>query len=221
MIKHNVSIYNEKELEKFYSRLWVYKSFIYRFVKFKINTDINDDQLKIIENALNIKNRKKRITYIFDTACDYIDNKNKGVNICGFRDGKCFVQQCKKNNLVNGCCRKCIYRTSKGCPSKNVACKLFNCSEVTSRYETIKYEDLKMLKLYNFKNRTIVKHDYFTLREDALKDLYSYTFIYATFRIFIRFIINLIYNKFVIEKNERLLHSNNIKAKYINNGKNF
>ncbi len=59
-----------------------------------------------IINALNIKNRKKRITYIFDSSC-----------------------------------------------------KLFNCSEVTSRYNTIKYDDLKILKPLSKKNRITIKSD--------------------------------------------------------------
>ena len=85
-----------------------------------------------------------------------------------------------------------MYQTNKGCPTKNLSCKLFNCSEVTSRYNTIKYDDLKILKLLSLKNRIIIKSDYFSKREDVLKDLYAYTLSYSTLRILYRLIINYI-----------------------------
>ena len=46
--------------------LFLYKSFLYRFVTF--TTDSKELQDQIIVNALNIKNRKKRITYIYDSV---------------------------------------------------------------------------------------------------------------------------------------------------------
>lgn len=145
-----------------------------------------------IVNALNIKNRKKRITYIYDSSCKLIDDNTKNSNICGFKNGKCYVQRNLNNEKCNGCCRKCLYQTNKGCPTKNLSCKLFNCSEVTSRYNTIKYDDLKILKLLSLKNRIIIKSDYFSRREDVLKDLYAYTLSYSTLRILYRIIINCI-----------------------------
>lgn len=86
----------------------------------------------------------------------------------------------------------CLYKTSKGCSSKNIACKLFNCSAVKEKYEVYEYKELPILKILSIKNRIIVKHDYFSLREDVLKDLYSYSLIYSTIRMGIRIIKNLI-----------------------------
>lgn len=114
---------------------------------------------------------KKRITYIYDNSCKLVDDNTKNINICGFKNGKCYVQQRLKSVKCNGCCRMCIYQTKRGCPTKNLVCKLFNCSEVASRYDVIKYEDLKLLKLLSLKNRIIIESDYFSKREDVLKDL--------------------------------------------------
>lgn len=176
--------------------LFFYKSILIRFCKFE--TTSKDVQDSIIVNALNIKNRKKRIAYIYDSTCDYIDNFYNNENICGFKNCQCYIQRKKKNNLKCGCCRMCLYKTDKGCPSKNLACKLFNCSEVYCRRKVITYKDLKTLKVLSFRQRFIVKSDYFSLREDVLKDLYSYSIIYSAIRIFVRLIRNLI----IVKKTE-------------------
>jgi len=181
--------------------LFLYKSIFFRFCKFE--TDSKDPQDIIIVNALNIKNRKKRITYIYDATCDYIDNFYGRENICGFKNCQCYMQQKKMKDTIDGCCRKCVYVTDKGCPSRNLSCKLFNCSEVYSRRKVITYKDLKVLKLFSLRQRIIIKSDYFTLREDALKDLYSYSLTYTTIRVIIRLINNFIIKKYKKEQEKK------------------
>ena len=180
---------NEKKLYL----LPLYRLSVFKLFNFK--TDSKDEQIIIIANALNIKSRKKRITYIYDSACEYIDNFYNGENICGFKNCKCYVQRSKHLDNKNGCCRFCIYATDKGCPSKNLACKLFNCSEVYSRRKVLTYKDLKTLKVLSVRQRYILKSGYFSLREDVLKDLYSYSIIYAVLRIYYRLIRNWILRK--------------------------
>ena len=46
-----------------------------------------------------------------------------------------------------------------------------------------------------FLNQFIIKSDYFSTREDVLKDLYSYSFTYSTLRIVYRLVKNYIYSK--------------------------
>ena len=186
-----IKINNEKDYQNFIKRLTLYKSIFYINTFFNVDNNINNEEIDYIIYALNIKNRKKRIQYIYNLSCDLIDNKFKGINICGFKDGKCHVQQ-KNNKHCNGCCRKCLYQSEKGCQTKNLACKLFNCSEVTKRYNVIKYEDLKILKLLSLKNQRIIKSNYFSKYEDAIKDLYSYSFIYSVLRITYRLVKNYI-----------------------------
>lgn len=178
-------------IDKLYKNIWLYKSLFYHNVKFTTKKEV-DEQTKYIINALNIKNRNKRIEYVYDRACDLLDNQNKNINICGFKNRKCWVQQKLNNGNKCGCCRLCLYAKETGCPSKNIACKLFNCSEVTNRYKVLTYKDLKILKVLGLYQRIIIKHDYFSLREDVLKDLYSYSLTYSTIRIVYRIIKNLI-----------------------------
>lgn len=168
--------------------LFLYKSFLYRFVTF--TTDSKEFQDQIIVNSLNIKNRKKRITYIYDSACKIIDDYNAFENICGFKNCQCYLNRNTKYKY--GCCRLCKYKSDTGCPTSNLACKLFNCSEVCSRRKVIKYEDLKILKVLSIRQRFVVKSDYFSLREDVLKDLYCYTLTFAIIRIILRSFKNII-----------------------------
>ncbi len=168
----------------------LYRTFIFRWVKFECLS--NDKQDQMIVKALNIKNRKERITYIYDSACLLVDNYYNNENICGFKHNQCYVQRRKKLNLINGCCRCCRYSTSRGCSTKNLTCKLFVCSEVCKRRKVITYEDLKILKVLSFRQQILIKSDYFSLREDVLKDLYSYSIIYAGLRILFRLLKNTI-----------------------------
>lgn len=179
--------------DKKYIFLPLYKSIFFRFCKFE--TKSKDLQDIIIVNALNIKNRKKRITYIYDSTCKYIDDFYNNENICGFKNCQCYVQKEKNNNLKYGCCRRCIYKSDDGCTTKNLACKLFNCREVYSRRKIITYNDLKVLKLLSLRQRFIVKSDFFSLREDVLNDLYPYSIIYSTIRIMVRLVKNRVLRK--------------------------
>ena len=195
-----ITINNYNDYNKFLKRINIYKSILYYNTLFEVKNNINERNIDYITNALNMKNRKKRIEYVYDQSCKLIDRKNKGINICDFENGKCWVQRKIKNGKCNGCCRKCIYQTSNGCSTKNLSCKLFNCTEVRSRYNVIRYNDLILLKLLSKKNQIIIKSDYFSKREDVLKDLYSYSFIYSTFRIVYRLIRNYITVNKIIKK---------------------
>lgn len=187
-----IVIKSKEDYTKFIKRIVLYKSILYINTEFQVERNQINDKLQQMINGLNIKNRYKRITYVYDTACSIIDSNTKGLNVCGFKNNKCYIQQKQNNGKCNGCCRLCKYQNSNGCPTKNLACKLFNCSEVKKRYKTIEYKDLAILKLLSLKNRLIVKSDYFSTREEVLKDLYAYTLTYSILRIFFRSIRNLI-----------------------------
>ncbi len=199
-----VDLSNERKVKKFYKKLWLYKSFLFRGVKFEVG-EVDDKNLKLIVDGLNIKKRKERIDYVYDEACRMIDESVKGKNICGFVDGKCEAHRCMKKDYINGCCRRCRYQTSEGCPSSNFACKLFVCSAVTSKYEVLRLDDIKVLKLFSAKNRYLVKSDYFSKREDVLRDLYTYTLTWAAIRVIFRLIRDQIYvsNTKKINKNRK------------------
>lgn len=185
---------SEENRNKFIRLLPFYKSLFFFYTKFECSNYINEND-KYLISALNIKNRKKRITFIYDKACTILDDSIPKKNICGFSNLKCGLHKCNKLNYNYGCCRKCRYVTDSGCPSSNLACKLFNCSYVKKRYKPLSFKNLDILKLLSLKNRIIVQNDYFSLREDVLKDLYSYSFILSGVRIIIRLLKNYIYKK--------------------------
>lgn len=183
-----IEIKDKKALDKFYRKLFFYKSFIFKKIYFKVKTDYKE--IKPIITALNIKKRKERITYIYDEACTQIDNHYNNKNICGFKNNKCYVQQKLNNGTINGCCRMCKYQSKKGCKTKNLTCKLFTCSEVEKRCQIITFDDLKILNLLSLRNKMILKSDYFSKREDVINDLYIGSFFVWTIRIIIRLINN-------------------------------
>lgn len=173
-----------KKLYNFH-KIPLYRSFIYKNITF----ETDKKELKEIVEALNIKKRKTRITYIYDTACKKIDDHYKNKNICGFKNNKCYVQQKLNNNYENGCCRFCLYQSSKGCKTKNLTCKLFTCSEVEKRCKVITFDDLNILKVLTKRQRLIAKTNYFTKRESFIKDLYIGSFVLWEIKQVIRFII--------------------------------
>ena len=182
-------VINDKAaLDNFYRKLFFYKSFIFKKTTFTVETKY--EQIKPIIKALNIKKRKDRITYIYDEACRQIDNHYKNKNICGFKNNKCYVQQKLNNGTINGCCRLCKYQSEKGCKTVNLTCKLFTCSEVEKRCKKITFDDLKILNLLSYRNKMILKSDYFSKRENVIKDLYYGSVILWAIRIIIRLINN-------------------------------
>ena len=94
--------------------LFLYRSFLFRFVKFKTN----NNNLKNIVHALNIKKRKTRIEYVYDEAIKYI-NKYYSDDLCRFKNNQCIAQRKGNKKGSFGCCRNCPLVTDKGCPSSN------------------------------------------------------------------------------------------------------
>ena len=155
--------------KKFYSKLFLYKTFLYRNVEF--NTNINDEELKEIIKAINIKKNSNRIVYIYDYCCSYIDEFYKGKNLCEFKDSVCISHQSANCKYKNGCCRMCLYQSEKGCQTSNLTCKLFYCSKVKEKWETKSYKDLRMLNLLTWRQRLIVKDNFFASREEYIEEL--------------------------------------------------
>lgn len=189
-MEKEIKIKDEKDLHKFYKKLPLFRSLFYKKITFICND--NKYNLDKIINALNIKNRKKRLTYIFDTACCQIDEHYNVKNLCGFKNGKCYSHQKLKKDYYNGCCRWCLNQSSKGCKTTNLTCKLFVCSEIEKRCKVINFEDLKVLKLLTKRQRAIVKSNYFTKRESFINDLYIGSFVLWEIKQVFRF-INIFY----------------------------
>lgn len=136
-----------------------------------------------------MKNRKEKIINIYDTACKIIDDYEKEKNICGFKNNKC----CMQKRYINGCCRCCINQSNNGCTTSNLTCKLYHCDYICKKYKTLKIEDIEILKKLSFRQRLILKYDYFSKREDVINDLYLNSILLFLIRYVYRLIFKKIY----------------------------
>ncbi len=179
MFKKRIVINNKKDLNRFYNNLKYYRSILFVFTKFYSD----NKEIETFITALNIKNRFKRIRYCYDAAIKQINDFEGGCNFCKFdKNGVC------RNGLKNGCCRYCFHVGDKGCTSENLSCKLFYCSKVYNKHKIVKFDDLKILRCLSFRCRTIIRHDFFTKKEDVLMDLYIGSILILFVRYFYRFI---------------------------------
>ena len=161
--------------------------FILKYIHIDYEVDTKNEDILQIVKAISIKNKLKRIEYIIDTICDNIDNYYKDAPMCKFINNKCECHRKKGYNYINGCCRYCKYQSNKGCTTKNVACKLFNCSYVDlNGKKKLGFNDIKLTKCLSLRQRYILINSYFTTKEDIVKDLY-YGPIISTTRFIIRF----------------------------------
>ena len=185
-----IVIKTKKDLNSFYKRLWLYRSFLYRNVTFILDEDKYN--ISNFIDCLNIKNRRKRIEDIYDSACEEIDSFYEGKNICGFKDDQCYVQRKLKNNKFNGCCRMCIYLRNKGCSTKNLTCKLFFCEEARKRHKTLTIKDINIFKMFTIRQRYIISTDYFNSRDEVINDLYIGSIMVVVFKYVYRMIKKMI-----------------------------
>lgn len=188
--------------EKLFKKIKYYKTILYSRVEFvsqiddsEIDSNLEGLEIQGIIKALNIKNKWKRVEFMYDYLCELLDNYYDGKNICEFCDNKCLAQQFKGSTYENGCCRLCKYQSPTGCTSSNLTCKLYYCEKVKSKNNTIEYKDLKMMKLFSLRQRLIIKNCFFSSREEMLLDLKVGSIVFYAIRILYRVLRNLIYVK--------------------------
>ena len=92
----------------------------------------------------------------------------------------------KSCKYKNGCCRRCLYQSNKGCTTSNLTCKFFYCEKVKQKHKILTMDDIKILRCFSCRQREIVRHDYFSSREEVISDLYVGSLIIFTIRIIFR-----------------------------------
>ena len=182
-----IIVNSKNDLKKFYKRLKYYKYLF--FVKF----ESDNNEIQDIITALNIKKRNKRIEYVYDYSCKYIDNYWENINYCGFKCNKCYCQQYKGCKYKNGCCRLCKYQSDNGCITSNLTCKFYYCTEVLRRHKVLTYNDIKILKLFSLRQKVIIKHSFFNSRGEILFDLKYMPLILVSFKLLYRNIFRIIF----------------------------
>ena len=173
MNKKLITIDNYKDYVRFIKRLKIYKSFFYKKTSFKLNDSTSNEDLVPIIKALNIKDRDKRMEYVYDEVCSYIDRKMTSKDYCEFKNNRCIVQRKYNSPKFNGCCHTCIYQKNKTCTTSNISCKLFFCPTIKRKYKLLKAKNIDILKLYSLRQRILIHLDFYTSREEVLKDLKS------------------------------------------------
>ena len=189
---------------KNYNYLFLYKSLLFKV--FNYYTNSNDEDLKAIVEALNIKRRKKRIEYIYDYCCNKLDKFYEGKNVCDFKNNQCRSQQIPNCKYKNGCCRACWYQSNKGCTTSNLTCKLFYCNKVIEKFEVMTTKDLKILKLFSFRQRYMLGYEFFSSRKWVIFDLWVGSILFSALRSGLNTIINVIRLKLRSKKKSNDTH---------------
>ena len=143
--------------------------------------------------GITVHSRLKRISFIYDKACQMVDDLHKGENICGYKCNQCIVQRMIKSDEINGCCRTCSYQGPTGCTTKNLPCKLFNCEEVKKKYKVYEMKDIHLLDGLSRRQRLMLKFDLFSKREEILLDLYIGSIFLAGIRCYFGLFKRMIY----------------------------
>lgn len=127
--------------------------------------------------AFNIKSPKKRISYIYDYLCNYIDEDMKKNNYCEFENGTCIANRLGYSiHSKNGCCyiRKqglCKHLTCNGCINPNISCKMYMCSYL-NKVKKISNYDTKKIYLtscfFNNMDHNFFKRHYFITKKEFI-----------------------------------------------------
>ena len=146
------------------------------------NKNLLNDMLTI-KNAINIKDKYKRYSYIYDTVCSYLDEKIN-TNYCEFNCDICIRDRLKNNNHKNGCCEckgrgKCKYLIDSTCTLGNcMACKLFTCKTLRKKGIIHNINDYPLTKyFFTNKQKRILEFSYWTPREIVLDRLITNTYV--------------------------------------------
>lgn len=145
-------------------------------------------QVTQVAEALNIKDYKKRLSYVYDKACDLLDDDFYGKNVCEFKDNKCMYAR-TENTSCDGCCRTrdgkrvCVYLKNHICSIRCLACKFHVCKYVRKKGLRYKVNDLLVLKyLLNWKQKIIVYLNFFKKKEETVNDLFRNSIILWAFK---------------------------------------
>ena len=68
-MKKKIVVNNRNDYNRFVKKLFIYKSILYKNVYFELENIVEDENLDYLIKGLNIKNRKKRIDFIYDMCC--------------------------------------------------------------------------------------------------------------------------------------------------------
>lgn len=145
--------------------------------------NIMNRELHIIEKGINIKDKKKRYSFVYDEVCKILDEKIS-MNYCEFKNDTCYRDRQKNNGHKNGCCEcegrgKCKFLINGNCTMKScIACKLFTCSALRKKginEKASKYLPLKVF--FTSKQIDILSYSYWVPKDIVIKRLLDNKFV--------------------------------------------
>lgn len=150
----------------------------------KKNDPLIDSKMKIIDSILDIEDKNKRLDYLYDLICDYLDKEFRDKNICGFNCGICKKRQAminegiKKDTYLNGCCysyihkKNCIYLENGMCKTKNLGCKLFTCDYLKMQGYKYRLKDIYLARyFFNFRQKSFIENSIKISKEEVIKGI--------------------------------------------------
>ncbi len=135
-------------------------------------------QVSYLVEALNIKNKKKRLEFVYDKSCDLLDADFYGKNICEFKNGKCLHDRYYGGKGGGCCCRSdhslmCKHLTKTGCSVRCLSCKFHICNLVKKKGIRYHFNDIYLIKyLFNWKQKLMIFTDFFMTKEESLRNIY-------------------------------------------------
>lgn len=151
------------------------------------NKNLELFQISSLVCALNIKNKKQRLKYVYEKACDTLDSDFYGKNICEFKNNRCIHDRIHSAS-EDGCCRKndnskkCMYLINHRCQVRCLACKFHICYCLKQKGIKYRVNDIFVLKyLYNWKQKIIAYCDFFKTEDEVLKNIYRNSLIIWAF----------------------------------------
>lgn len=161
----------------------------FKVIVFNSNGENEKDVFDLIRaiKIVLLKRKIDRYEYIYDVACNYLDNEFITKNICDFKNDKCFAK--RDFNCTCGCCRhfkhffsnklvQCEYLIDKHCSAQCLPCKMFTCDEIV-RDKKIKYRfsDIFLLdKFFNPIQKIVILMNCFNKKETIIKRLLWFGF---------------------------------------------
>lgn len=132
--------------------------------------------------AVFLKEKKKKIEYIYDQVCKDLDEKFEKNNYCDFKDDVCIGKRNCSERVTMGCCHKfkhpitmngelkeCPYLVDKHCSTQCITCKLFTCDTIKVKF---KLKNILLIEcFFNPIQKLIIKTNFFTKREKIINRL--------------------------------------------------
>ena len=133
-----------------------------------------------IEIILNEPNKRKQYKMILEYLYLYAFEKFKNNNYCDFVNNQCIANRLGKSvHKSNGCCYQhkkglCKYLVNNSCSIECISCQLFMCDYLQKKIKSLEIDKIFPLKkVFNKKQRDIIKYSFFKKKEEILELLIS------------------------------------------------